>query len=326
VSGSSDKARTPVEQHLGDRLAALVDGELKHDARDRVLAHLATCSRCKAEADAQRRLKDVFARAAPPPPSEGLLARLQGLPAGPGDGTPAPFGVFAQGFGDSGFGTAPPSGRPGGPGPETFGYVPGRQPHVSRRGSGRTGGPLADDPRSGLLPAGSAFPIHEVDRQEAERSPWRGRRFAFAAASAVSFAAIALGGALPLDGSLSPGPRGGANSPAATNGTTGIGGAAAANAARNAEYDRRRGGGPARTDGFTGRSLSGLGGAASPFYPHHRTAPAILNAHFTPPALIYPTGTAAQLAGMAEPVRAATPEPTHLVAPPQPAVPAAARP
>ncbi|MCW8220014.1 zf-HC2 domain containing protein, partial [Streptomyces griseolus] len=28
---------TPAEQHLGDRLAALVDGELKHDARERVL-------------------------------------------------------------------------------------------------------------------------------------------------------------------------------------------------------------------------------------------------------------------------------------------------
>lgn len=44
----------------------------------------------------------------------------------------------------------------------------------------------------------SAFPIHEVGR-DADRSPWRGRRFAFAAASAVSLAAIALGGALPTD-------------------------------------------------------------------------------------------------------------------------------
>ncbi|MFF9901752.1 anti-sigma factor family protein, partial [Streptomyces longispororuber] len=56
---------TPVEQHLGDRLAALVDGELGHEARERVLAHLATCCKCKAEADAQRRLKSVFATAAP---------------------------------------------------------------------------------------------------------------------------------------------------------------------------------------------------------------------------------------------------------------------
>lgn len=68
------------EHHLGDRLAALVDGELGHDARERGLAHLATCPKCKAEADAQRRLKSVFAEAAPPPPTESFLARLQGLP------------------------------------------------------------------------------------------------------------------------------------------------------------------------------------------------------------------------------------------------------
>lgn len=74
------------EQHLGDRLSALVDGELGHESRDRVLAHLATCCRCRAEADAQRRLKNVFAEAAPPPPSESFLARLQGLPGGDADG------------------------------------------------------------------------------------------------------------------------------------------------------------------------------------------------------------------------------------------------
>ena len=63
---------TPAEQHLGDRLAALVDGELGHDARERVLAHLATCAKCKAEADAQRRLKSVFATSAPPLALRGL--------------------------------------------------------------------------------------------------------------------------------------------------------------------------------------------------------------------------------------------------------------
>ncbi|MFE7121490.1 anti-sigma factor family protein, partial [Streptomyces sp. NPDC057654] len=78
--------QSPAEQHLGDRLAALVDGELGHDSRERVLAHLATCGKCKAEADAQRRLKSVFAETAPPLPSEGFLARLQSLPGGgPGD-------------------------------------------------------------------------------------------------------------------------------------------------------------------------------------------------------------------------------------------------
>ncbi|MDG5805409.1 zf-HC2 domain-containing protein [Streptomyces ossamyceticus] len=99
---------TPAEQHLGDRLSALVDGELGHEARERVLAHLATCPKCKAEADAQRRLKNVFAEAAPPPPSESFLARLQMLPAG-GDldgGSPLEGGGFGGRLG----------GRPGVPG------------------------------------------------------------------------------------------------------------------------------------------------------------------------------------------------------------------
>ncbi|GAA2997091.1 anti-sigma factor family protein [Streptomyces fulvorobeus] len=194
---------TPAEQHLGDRLAALVDGELKHDARERVLAHLATCCKCKAEADAQRRLKSVFAQSAPPSPSEGFLARLQGLPGGPG-GDAGPGGRFGGGgrfpegrFGDGHFTdrrltdglfpAAQPSGgaddRPSAPRPlDGFGYLPA--PHGS----------------TAALPggaSGSAFRIHEVGR-EADRSVWRGR-FAFAAASAVSLAAIALGGSLPLD-------------------------------------------------------------------------------------------------------------------------------
>ncbi|PCG85678.1 zf-HC2 domain containing protein [Streptomyces sp. WZ.A104] len=188
---------TPAEAHLGDRLAALVDGELNHDARERVLAHLATCAKCKAEADAQRRLKSAFAMSASPSPSEGFLARLQGLPGGPGgDGTG--------------------SGSPfGGRGPFADEFHPGLRPS--------TGGTRTDTARSpldgfGYLPAahgstavlpgasgsGSVFRIHEVSR-DADRSPWRGRRFAFAAASAVSLAAIALGGTLPLEsGAESP--------------------------------------------------------------------------------------------------------------------------
>ncbi|MEU1345826.1 zf-HC2 domain-containing protein [Streptomyces sp. NPDC005795] len=181
---------TSAEQHLGDRLAALVDGELKHDARDRVLAHLATCTKCKAEAAAQRRLKSVFAQSAPPSPSEGFLARLQGLPGGPGgddDSRGRSLGDPGR-FGDGVFPVVHPSGSraespaDGSP-PATFGYLPTLH------------GSTAVMPAA---PAGSVFRIHEVGR-EGERSPWRGRRFAFAAASAVSLAAIALGGALPTD-------------------------------------------------------------------------------------------------------------------------------
>ncbi|MFF8608617.1 zf-HC2 domain-containing protein [Streptomyces sp. NPDC015346] len=174
---TSPAGPTPAEQHLGDRLAALVDGELGHDARERVLAHLATCAKCKAEADAQRTLKSVFASTAPPPPSEGLLARLQGLPGGPG----GPGGED----------------RRGGPFDDLFGLGP-------------TGGMKSD----GFATAAAASPhtgfrIHEVGgRPDQDRSSWRGRRFGIAAASAVSFAAIALGGALPLESTVGAGARG----------------------------------------------------------------------------------------------------------------------
>ncbi|MEU5719896.1 zf-HC2 domain-containing protein [Streptomyces sp. NPDC020403] len=184
----SGTGQTPAEQHLGDRLAALVDGELAHDARERVLAHLATCSRCKAEADAQRRLKSAFASAAPPSPSEGFLARLQGLPGGAGgddDSRGEPFGGGRR-FREGVFPVLHPPGRtePGrGSSPLSgFGYLP------TTHGSGA------------VLPGGpsdSVFRVHGAGR-EAERSPWRARRFAFAAAGAVSLAAIALGGTLPL--------------------------------------------------------------------------------------------------------------------------------
>jgi len=71
----------PAEQHLGDRLAAFVDGELTDDSRDRVLAHLATCPQCKTAAAEQRRLKSVVAASELPAISAGLLARLQACPA-----------------------------------------------------------------------------------------------------------------------------------------------------------------------------------------------------------------------------------------------------
>jgi Putative zinc-finger len=43
--------------HLGQRLSALIDGELSHQQRERVLAHLANCEPCRREAAALRMLK-----------------------------------------------------------------------------------------------------------------------------------------------------------------------------------------------------------------------------------------------------------------------------
>ncbi|WP_114255156.1 zf-HC2 domain-containing protein [Streptomyces sp. Go-475] len=201
MSGSRPKASEGhlAEQHLGDRLSALVDGELGHDARERVLAHVATCAKCKAEVDAQRRLKNVFAEAAPPPPSESFLARLQGLPAGSGpDGDELPPGGGGLPGGLTGrFGSSGAFGMKRGDRFE-FGYASSR-PHLpvlpSSAGGGRLPGGdrgLPSDPRG--LPSGSrGFRIHDVGRHETDRSSSR-LRFAFVAAGAVSLAAIALGG------------------------------------------------------------------------------------------------------------------------------------
>ncbi|WP_338896240.1 zf-HC2 domain-containing protein [Streptomyces sp. TG1A-60] len=143
---------TPAEQHLGDRLSALVDGELGHEARDRVLAHLATCAKCKTEADEQRRLKNVFAEAAPPPPSESFLARLQMLPAGDDTDGGSPLSVgFGGRLGGAAGGPALPVDSSDSrdfadfgvfaPGGESFGYVP----------PGPHGGALTPSEGRGLL-------------------------------------------------------------------------------------------------------------------------------------------------------------------------------
>ncbi|MEU3464381.1 zf-HC2 domain-containing protein [Streptomyces sp. NPDC006733] len=179
-SGTGQQHVASAEQHLGDRLAAFVDGELPDDTRDRVLAHLVTCPQCKTAADEQRRLKNVVATTAPPALSAGLLARLQGLPGGDDDGR-GPFdgGLFGGGdvFGKTSV--------------EEFSFLsPG--PDLAAPADVRSRG----------------FRIHEVERPASgSGSASRGRRFAFAAAGAFSMAAIALGGALPVDAALDSGAR-----------------------------------------------------------------------------------------------------------------------
>ncbi|RAY14489.1 anti-sigma factor [Actinomadura craniellae] len=70
--------------HLGERLTALVDGELDHDERDRALAHLASCQQCRTEAETLRRLKGrlrSFGTADEAAPSADLMSRLTGMAA-----------------------------------------------------------------------------------------------------------------------------------------------------------------------------------------------------------------------------------------------------
>jgi hypothetical protein len=273
---------TPAEQHLGDRLAALVDGELDHDARERVLAHLATCAKCKAEADAQRRLKSVFAQAAGPQMSAGLLARLQGLPGGSSgrDDDDPRRGLFDGGtFGDGIFGV-----RSGG-----FGYERSAA-HV------------------GVIPGGSGFRIHEVGREAAERSPWRARRFAFAAASAVSFAAMALGGSVPLGTAVDALPRGVGNNVTPLRAPAG----SSAPAPLGVETGRRSGGVPP--------SVSLVRQAPSA-PPGMLNSPYLSSPYLTTPSLapfLQPTGPALQIDAPSGMSPTATPRPTQLAAPTTP--------
>jgi anti-sigma factor RsiW len=72
--------------HLGDIVAALIDGELGIEARDRALAHAAACGRCSAEVAAERRLKATLrSTATPDEPVAGsfLLASLLEIPMFP---------------------------------------------------------------------------------------------------------------------------------------------------------------------------------------------------------------------------------------------------
>ncbi|MBE1534326.1 anti-sigma factor family protein [Actinomadura algeriensis] len=71
---------------LGERLTALVDGELGHDERDRAHAHLAVCARCRAEAATLRSLKGRLAGLGNVPepgaddlPTDDFLTRLRAL-------------------------------------------------------------------------------------------------------------------------------------------------------------------------------------------------------------------------------------------------------
>nr|WP_202886376.1 zf-HC2 domain-containing protein [Kribbella sandramycini] len=62
-----------------DKLSAVVDGQLDHDSRDKVLSHLVGCDTCRAEVDAQRRLKARMAALEAPEPSTDLMQRLMGV-------------------------------------------------------------------------------------------------------------------------------------------------------------------------------------------------------------------------------------------------------
>lgn len=83
---------------LGEAVAALVDGELDHGSRERAQRHLAHCPACRAEVEAQRRLKAQLLGVAlgTPTPDSALTARLLALPVPGTDRIPAPLPAAAR--------------------------------------------------------------------------------------------------------------------------------------------------------------------------------------------------------------------------------------
>ncbi|WUH97327.1 zf-HC2 domain-containing protein [Spirillospora sp. NBC_00431] len=75
---------------LGERLTALVDGELGHEERDRALAHLACCDHCRDEVASLRKLKGRLRGLDETDelPSSDFLTRLRSLPAAAGAAVP----------------------------------------------------------------------------------------------------------------------------------------------------------------------------------------------------------------------------------------------
>jgi anti-sigma factor RsiW len=77
-----------MSHHLGDRLSALVDGELSGAERDRASAHLAGCAQCRAEAAQLRALKRKLRSLGQGAPAEAAMIRRLISMTGPGGPLP----------------------------------------------------------------------------------------------------------------------------------------------------------------------------------------------------------------------------------------------
>ncbi|GAA3442134.1 anti-sigma factor family protein [Planomonospora venezuelensis] len=105
--------------HLGERVSALVDGELNHHERDRALAHLTFCADCRAEVDTMRALKSrLRSLDGPSMPADLTFSLLRmAEPGGPLPPRERPFPV-SRTFGGapipSMHSIAPPDNRPRG--------------------------------------------------------------------------------------------------------------------------------------------------------------------------------------------------------------------
>jgi len=170
-----------VTRHLGDRLTALIDGELDHSTRERMLGHLAQCTECRREADAERQVKARLGGLAAPQVPVELMLGLLSLDTNRGAGAGTAPDSMSGPMGPGGSGAAP--GAAGPPSPFSFQTVPIRPPAA----------PAAGRPTAG-------------------RAPVRPQRLRAAAIGAVSLAALGTG--VWLVGDLSGGATGSSHAPA----------------------------------------------------------------------------------------------------------------
>jgi anti-sigma factor RsiW len=104
--------------HLGDRLSALVDGELGGAERDRAHAHLAACGQCRAEAAELRALKQKLRGLMDRAPAEAAMTSRLIAMTGPGGPMPPRRRLLR----------VVPGRRPGGPAPGPVSSRPGSSP------------------------------------------------------------------------------------------------------------------------------------------------------------------------------------------------------
>jgi len=70
--------------HLGEEIAAYVDGQLSPEATIKADAHFARCERCRVSLEQQRALKERIGGFTNPAPPPTLLASLEEVPTSPG--------------------------------------------------------------------------------------------------------------------------------------------------------------------------------------------------------------------------------------------------
>ena len=117
--------------HLGDRLSALVDGELGGAERDRAHAHLAACEQCRAEAAELRALKQKLRGLMDGAPAEAAMTSRLIAMTGPGGPMPPRRRLLR----------VVPARRPGSPAPGPVSSRPGSPLRSSTAWPGPEGEP-----------------------------------------------------------------------------------------------------------------------------------------------------------------------------------------